>query len=67
MSKIVGVRINTRSPHTKDKVYYYTTNKDFKKGDRVDIKVPSGGTPTATIVIQDSKKKFGRKLKDIES
>lgn len=66
MTKIVGVKIDTKSPHTKDKIYYYRTEKDFKCGDVIDIKVNTGGTPSATVVIGDSKKKFSRKLKDLE-
>ena len=60
MTKIVGVKIGTKSP------YYYKTDKDFKRGDKIDIKVESGGTPTATIVIGNSNKKFSRKLKQLE-
>ena len=66
MTKIVGVKIDTKSPNTKDKIYYYKTDKDFKRGDKIDIKVESGGTPTATIVIGNSNKKFTRKLKQLE-
>ncbi len=66
MTKVVGVKIGTNSPHTKDKIYYYKTNRDFKYGDKVDIKVGTGGTPTATVVEPDSKKKFSRPLKELE-
>ena len=66
MTKIVGVKIDTKSPNTKDKIYYYKTDKDFKRGDKIDIKVESGGTPTATIAIGNSNKKFSRKLKKLE-
>lgn len=66
MSKVVGVKIGTKSPHTKDKIYYYKTDMPLKKGDVIDVKVETGGTPTATVVIQDSKKKFYRTLKELE-
>lgn len=66
MSKIVGVTIDTKSPHTKDKIYYYKTNENLKRGDNIEIKVPSGGTPCATVVIQDSKKTFNREIKPLE-
>lgn len=66
MSKVVGVMIDTKSPKTKNKIYYYNTEKDLKRGEVVDIKVKSGGTPTATVVIQDSKKKFNHELKDLK-
>ena len=67
MSKIVGIKIDTKSPHTKDKIYYYNTEKDFKRGDIINVKVDSGGSPTATVVISDSKKKFSKPLKDLET
>ena len=66
MTKIIGVKIDTKSPHTKEKVYYYKTEKDFKRSDKVDIKVESGGTPTATVVIGNSQKKFSRNIKSLE-
>ena len=67
MTKIVGIKIDTKSPHTKEKVYYYKTEKDFKRGDVIDIKVESGGNPKAVVVVADSKKKFSRKLKKLET
>lgn len=66
MNRIVGIKIGTRSPHTKDKIYYYKTNENLKRGDNIDIKVPSGWTPCATVVIQDSKKTFNREIKLLE-
>lgn len=66
MSKIIGVTIDTKSPHTKEKIYYYKTDKDFKYGDKIDIKVESGGTPTATVVVSDSKMYFPQPVKDLE-
>ena len=66
MKKIVGVKIDTKSPHTKDKIYYYKTEEDLKRGDIIDVVVPSGGTPTATVAIGNSQKKFSRHLKDLE-
>lgn len=56
-TKVVGVRIDTKSTSTKEKVYYYTTNKDFKRGDRIRVKVPSGGSPKSTIAVANSNKK----------
>lgn len=66
MSRVVGVKIGTKSPHTKDKIYYYKTDKVLKKGQVIDIKVETGGTPTATVVVQNSKKKFSQILKKLE-
>lgn len=65
MSKIVGVKIGTKSLKTQEKVYYYETNNDYKRGDKLTIKVPTGGTPNAVVVIEDSKKKFS-KIKQLE-
>lgn len=68
---IVGIKIDT----TKDshgqahkKTYYYSTDKDLKKGDKVHLKVPSGGHPRhCTVVVADSKKDFsGRIIKELK-
>ena len=67
MSIVVGIKIDTKSPHTKEKVYYYRTEKDFKRGDKINVKVESGGTPTSTVVIGNSQKKFSHNLKDLET
>lgn len=66
MKKIVGVKIDTKSEKTKDKIYYYETDQDFKRGDRVRATMPNGGTPITTIVIQNSKKKSAEDLKKLE-
>lgn len=66
MTRVVGVKIDTKSKKTKDKVYYYKTNKKYKRGEVIDIRVESGGTPSATVVVGNSKKKINRKLKDLE-
>lgn len=66
MTKIVGVTIDTKSSKTKDKIYYYKTNEDLKRGDNIDIKTPRGGTPCATVIIQDSHKTFDREIKPLE-
>lgn len=55
-TKIVGIKIDTKSTNTKDKVYYYKTNADLKRGDRIRVKVPSGGSPQSTVAIQNSNK-----------
>lgn len=65
-SKIVGIKIDTKSPKTKDKIYYYKTEKDFKRGDKINVKVESGGAPDAVVVIGNSRKKISHKLKDLE-
>ena len=56
-TKVVGVRIDTKSTSTKEKVYYYKTNKDFKRGDRLRVRVPSGGSPKSTVAVANSNKK----------
>ena len=61
-TKVVGVRIDTKSTSTKEKVYYYRTNKDCKKGDRIRVKVTSGGSPKSTIAVANSNKKGNFKV-----
>ncbi len=65
MSKVVGVKIGTKSLKTQEKVYYYKTDNEYKRGDKITISVPSGGTPNAVVVIGDSKKKFNN-IKKLE-
>lgn len=65
MSKVVGVKIGTKSLKTQEKVYYYKTDNEYKRGDKITISVPSGGTPDAVVVIGDSKKKFNN-IKKLE-
>ncbi len=65
-NKIVGVKINTKSEKTKDKIYYYSTDKDLKRGDRVRATMPTGGTPITKDVTQNSKKKSAKVLKKLE-
>ena len=66
MSKIVGIKIDTKSPHTKEKIYYYKTDKSLKRGEVINVKVNSGGTPKATVVIENSKKNFKRKIDSLD-
>ena len=49
-TKLVGVKFDRKTNDKNDKIYYYKTNKDIKKGDTVEIKVPTGGTPDALVV-----------------
>lgn len=65
-TKIVGIRIDTKSTNTKEKVYYYKTNADLKRGDRIRVRVPSGGSPKSTVAIQNSNKKGNYKNLIIE-
>lgn len=65
-SRVVGIKIDTKSPKTKDKIYYYNTEKDFKRGDKINVKVESGGTPNAVVVVGNSQKKFSHNLKKLE-
>lgn len=64
--RVIGVKIDTLSKKTKDKVYYYKTNKKYKEGEHVRIQMPSGGTPITTVVETDSKKKIKRIKKLLE-
>jgi len=56
-TRVVGIRIDTKSTSTKEKVYYYITDKEFKRGDRLRVRVPSGGSPKSTVAIANSNKK----------
>lgn len=55
-TKVVGVKIDTKSTNTKDKIYYYKTNQDLKRGERIRVRVPSGGCPVSTVAVSNSKK-----------
>ena len=66
MDRVVGVKIDTKSTKTKEKVYYYKTNNKYKRGEVINIRVESGGTPSATVVVGNSKKKIRKRLKDLE-
>ena len=56
-TRVVGVKIDTKSTNTKDKIYYYRTNVDLKRGEQIRVRVPSGGTPISTVVVENSSKK----------
>lgn len=53
---VVGIKINTKSGKKVDKTYYYKTDKEFKKGDELRVKVPSGGSPRSRVVVANSQK-----------
>lgn len=55
-TRVIGVKIDTKSMHTKDKIYYYRTNQDLKRGERIRVRVPSGGCPVSTVVVENSSK-----------
>lgn len=64
--KIVGIKIDTKSPKTQDKIYYYKTKKELKYGDRINVKVESGGTPSAIVIIENNNKVSSKNLKKLE-
>lgn len=67
MSKVVGVRFEEKKgSRGSAKTYYYKTNKKVKVGDRLKIRVPSGGTPDVIVVNDNSKKKHGQKIKELK-
>lgn len=65
-SHVVGVRIDTKAKNTKKKVYYYKTTGEYKRGEVIRVRVPSGGTPKATIAIENSQKKQKYRIKDLK-
>lgn len=52
---VVAVRILGSS-----KIYYYLTNKHYNIGDQIKLLAPSGGTPEAVIVDNNSKVRRSR-------
>jgi len=66
--KIVGIKIDTKSDKYKDKIYYYKTDKQLKKGEVINVKMPTGGTATCTVA-NINKKGTNQKLKilDVEN
>ena len=66
MNKTVGLTIDTKSTKSKNKVYYYKTDKTFKPGQSLKIKVKSGGTPHATVIEPNSSVNKMYKLKELE-
>ena len=64
-SHIVGVRIDTKAKNTKNKIYYYKTDNNYTKGEEIRIKVPSGGTPRATVAVENSNKKQRYRVKEL--
>lgn len=67
MSKVVGIKFKQKSKDNKyhDKIYYYRTDRDVSKGEKLNIKVPSGGSPDAVVVSIEEKSKRKR-LKKLE-
>lgn len=63
---VVGVRIDTKSKNTQKKVYYYKTTGEYKRGEVIRVRVPSGGTPKATIAVENSTKKQKYRIKDLK-
>jgi hypothetical protein len=66
VSKIIGVKIDSKSDKYKDKIYYYKTDNDnIKRGDVFRAEMKTGGTPNVYVAIGDSNKKVSN-LKEIK-
>lgn len=66
--KIVGIKIDQKQVRGgTSKTYYYKTTEDLEKGDRIRVKVPSGGNPRAIVVVGESKKKHNYRLKELDT
>lgn len=56
--KVVGVRIlpenGSASLSSYEKLYYYKTYNDYISGQRIKIRVPTGGKPDTVIIVEDS-------------
>ncbi|MCI9585689.1 MAG: hypothetical protein HFH45_03550 [Bacilli bacterium] len=65
--KIVGVKFDTNSKGSQNKIYYYRTTKNLKVGDKINPTVVTGGKPDSVVVSVDSidKRKYNS-LKELE-
>lgn len=64
--KVVGIRFREKQgKRGVSKTYYYTTDRDLKKGELINVKVPSGGSPEAIVVVENSKKPL-KNLKELK-
>lgn len=52
---VVGIQIEGSR-----KIYYYLTSKNYRIGQKIKIKAPSGGTPDATVVRVNCVGTFGK-------
>ena len=53
---VVGVRIlpENGSASLSDKLYYYRTDKQYTAGQKIKIRVPTGGRPDTVIIVSES-------------
>ena len=59
----IAVVFNKASDKYKDKKYYYITDKNVSKGDRIIVNTIFNDKTKATVVVEDSKKNTNMKLK----
>lgn len=64
--RIVGISINTKSLKYKDKIYYYKTDKELVEGDKIEVKMPTGGLTDCIVVEADNKNIHKLNLKELE-
>jgi hypothetical protein len=50
--KVIGVKFEQNQGDKKyySKTYYYKTDREVNAGDKIKVRVPSGGTPDAKVV-----------------
>ena len=62
-TKLVGVQFDHKTKSKSEKIYWYRTNKDYKVGDTIEVKAPTGGKPDVLIVSikkNDNKRNYKR-------
>lgn len=61
--KVIGVKFNTRSEKYKNKNYYYLTNKEVKKGDKIHVQTRNSTDASCIVSNNDYKGKLSKNRK----
>ena len=61
--KVIGVKFNTRSEKYKNKNYYYLTNKEVKKGERIQVQTRNSMDVPCIVSNNDYKGKLSKNRK----
>ena len=62
-NKIIGVKFNTTSTKYKTKTYYYKTDKNVHKGQKISVPVDRNKMVDVIVSCDDYKGKINKKLK----
>ena len=64
--RVIGVRFREKQGRKGvSKTYYYVTDKDFQKGELINVKVPSGGSPEVIVSDEDADRPL-KNLKELK-